>query len=252
MKYFFLDWYLMTKRYALRYVRVPTLIVFSIIQPIMFLVLFRYVFGGAILVKTHNYVSYLMPGIIAQTTAFGSIATAVGLAEDFSGGMIERFRSMPVNKSSVLAGRLTTDTLRNILVVMVMVGVGYLVGFRFLNGILPAIAMTLMALFFGLAVSCVSAMIGMKLKDPEAVQSFGLIWLFPLTFVSAAFVPVQTMPGWLQAVAKANPVTIIINSMRSMALGGPLEVNTLEAIAWLGGICIVFLPLAIRQFRKTV
>ncbi|NNN21708.1 MAG: ABC transporter permease, partial [Acidimicrobiales bacterium] len=146
------EWSLMTKRYVLRYIRVPALVVFSILQPIMFVVLFRYVFGGAIVVRTSNYVSYLMPGIIAQTAAFGSIATAVGLAEDFQGGMIDRFRSMPVSTSSVLVGRLVTDTLRNIFIVLVMIVVGYLVGFRFMNGVVPAVGMAAMAVLFGLSI----------------------------------------------------------------------------------------------------
>jgi ABC-2 type transport system permease protein len=242
----------MTRRYALRMWRVPSLLVFSLIQPVMFVLLFRYVFGGAIHVPVAgiSYVEFLVPGAIVQTAAFSSIGTAVGLSEDLGRGLIDRIRAMPTARSAVLVGRLASDTLRSIAVVLVLLAVGYLVGFRFLNGFVPAVGTVALAVLFGLSICCIGAFIGLTVKDPESVQAFGLIWLFPLTFISAAFVPVQTMSGWMQAIAYANPVTVVVDAMRAMAYGGPIAVHLVEALAWVAGILLVFGPLAVRAYRR--
>ncbi|MGH9103411.1 MAG: ABC transporter permease [Acidimicrobiales bacterium] len=241
----------LTRRNLLVWSRVPAFLVFTIVQPVMFVLLFRYVFGGAIHVPGRGgYVDYLMPGIIGQTAAFASIGTAIALAQELRKGVIDRFRSMPMARSAVLAGRLTADAVRMLTTILVIVGVGYAVGFRFLNGIFPAVVMVALAVCFGLAVCCVSAFIGLAIKDEESVQAFGLIWLFPLTFVSSAFVPIATMPGWLQAFANNQPVTIIIDAMRSLALGGPVATHLWESFAWLGGVVLVFAPLAVRSYRR--
>jgi ABC transporter DrrB family efflux protein len=245
----------LTKRSLLVWYRVPAYIFFSVIQPVIFVLLFRFVFGGAIPVDVPGgYVNFLMPGIIAQTAAFATFGTAIVLAQELKKGVIDRLKSMPIARSAVLTGRLVADTARMIVTILIIVGVGYAVGFRFLNGAGLAVAMVVLATVFGVAIACISAFTGLAIGDEEAVQSFGLIWLFPLTFVSSAFVPIATMPGWLQAFANHQPVTYVVNTMRAMALGGPLEPtlwpNLWRSIIWLAGIFVVFLPLAVRAYRR--
>src|SRR5438105_1867665 len=241
----------MTRRNLLVWIRVPAYIVFTVVQPVIFVLLFRYVFGGAIQVPgSGGYVSYLMPGIIGQTAAFATFATAIALAQEASKGVIDRFRAMPISRSTVLAGRLIADSIRMLIVILVIVVVGYAVGFRFHNGVGGAIGMVLLAELFGVTVCCVSAFVGLAIRDEESVQAFGLIWIFPLTFVSSAFVPIATMPGWLQAFANNQPVTLVINAMRAMALGGPVNPALWESLVWLAGVLIVFTPLAVRSYRR--
>jgi len=238
-----------TRRNLLVWMRVPAYLVFTVIQPVMFVLLFRYVFGGAIHVAG-NYVNFLMPGIIAQTAAFATFGTAIALAQELKKGVIDRLRSMPMARSAVLAGRLVADTGRMLVTILIIVGVGYAVGFRFSNGVVPAIAMVLLATVFGLAICCISAYTGLAIGDEESVQAFGLIWLFPLTFLSSAFVPIATMPGWLQAFANNQPVTYVIDTMRALALGGPVVPSLWKSLVWLAGIFVVFLPLAVRAYRR--
>ena len=238
-----------TRRNLLVWMRVPAYLVFTVIQPVMFVLLFRYVFGGAIHVAG-NYVNFLMPGIIAQTAAFATFGTAIALAQELKKGVIDRLRSMPMARSAVLAGRLVADTGRMLVTILIIVGVGYAVGFRFTNGVVPAIAMVLLATVFGLAICCISAYTGLAIGDEESVQAFGLIWLFPLTFLSSAFVPIATMPGWLQAFANNQPVTYVIDTMRALALGGPVVPSLWKSLVWLAGIFVVFLPLAVRAYRR--
>jgi ABC transporter DrrB family efflux protein len=240
----------MTRRNLLVWMRVPAYLVFTVIQPVMFVLLFRYVFGGAIPVRGTTYVDFLLPGIIAQTAAFATFGTAIALAQELKKGVIDRLRSMPMARSAVLAGRLTADTARMFVTIMIVVGVGYAVGFRFQNGIVPGILMIVLATVFGLAICCISAYTGLAIGDEESVQAFGLIWLFPLTFLSSAFVPIYTMPGWLQAFANNQPVTYVIDTMRALALGGPIEANLWKSIAWLVGIFVVFVPLAVRAYKR--
>jgi ABC-2 type transport system permease protein/oleandomycin transport system permease protein len=241
----------MTHRYTLQLIRVPAILFFALLQPVMFVLLFRYVLGGAIPVSGATYAEFFIPGAIVQSTAFSSFGTAVGLNFDVGRGLVDRIRAMPTARFAVLAGRLASDTVRSLGMVIVLIGVGYAVGFRFENGAVAAIAMMVLAVVFGIPICCIAATIGLTMKDPEAVQSFGLIWLFPLTFISSAFVQVQSMPGWLQVVARANPVTLGVDSMRALAYGGPLEAHLLETIAWMIGILAVFGPLAIRAYRRT-
>ena len=240
-----------TRRNLLVWLRVPAYIAFTVVQPIMFVLMFRYVFGGAIPVNVSGgYINFLMPGIIGQTAAFSAFVTAIALAQELQRGVIDRLRSMPMARSAVLAGRLVADTGRMLITVLIMVGVGYAIGFRFSNGAGLAIAMVALTTVFGLAICCIAAYTGLAIGDQESVQAFGMILLFPLTFVSSAFVPVATMPGWLQAFARNQPVTNVIDAMRGIAIGGPIETNLLKSIAWLAGIFIVFLPLAVRAYRK--
>jgi ABC transporter DrrB family efflux protein len=240
-----------TRRNLLVWMRVPAYLVFTVIQPVMFVLLFRYVFGGAIKIPGGiPYVDFLMPGIIAQTAAFATFGTAIALAQELKKGVIDRLRSMPMARSAVLTGRLVADTGRMLVTILIVVGVGYAVSFRFLNGAIPAILMIVLATVFGLAICVISAYTGLAIGDEESVQAFGLIWLFPLTFLSSAFVPISSMPGWLQAFANNQPVTYVINTMRALALGGPIEANLWKSLAWLAGILVVFGPLAVRAYKR--
>src|ERR1700730_18073744 len=238
-----------TRRNLLIWMRVPAYLVFTVIQPVLFVLMFRYVFGGAIPVRG-GYVNFLMPGIIAQTAAFATFGTAIALAIELKKGVIDRLRSMPMARSAVLAGRLVADTGRMTVTILIVLGVGFAVGFRFTNGWAPAILMVVLAIVFGMAICCIAAFTGLGIGDEESVQAFGLIWLFPITFLSSAFGPISTMPGWLQAVANNQPVTYVVNTMRALALGGPIEANLWKSIVWLVGIFVVFAPLAVRAYKR--
>src|SRR5450631_1807022 len=239
------------RRNLLVWARVPAYIVFTVVQPVIFVLMFRYVFGGAIHVPVKGgYVNFLLPGIIAQTAAFASFGTAIALAQELKKGVIDRLRSMPMARSAVLAGRLVADTARMLVTILIVIAVGYAVGFRFQNGVVPAILMVVLAVVFGVAICLIAAFTGLAIGDEESVQAFGLIWLFPITFLSSAFVPIRTMPGWLQAFANNQPVTYVINTMRALALGGPIEANLWKSIVWLVGIFVVFAPLAVRAYKR--
>lgn len=238
----------MTWRNLIRYVRIPQLLIFSSIQPVMFVLLFNYVFGGAIKVPHLNYTDYLMPGIFVQTAIFGSTQTGIGLAEDLSKGMIDRFRSLPMARSAVLAGRTLSDTIRNAFVILLMTGVGLVIGFRIHNGLLNAFYAFVLILGFSFAFTWVSAFIGLIVRDVETAQVAGFIWIFPLTFASSAFVPVAGMPSWLQEFATRNPITLTANAARSLILGG--DVSPLPAVLWIVGILVVFVPLAVMRYRR--
>ncbi|MEK7659067.1 MAG: ABC transporter permease [Patescibacteria group bacterium] len=240
----------MTKRNLKRYARLPQLLVFSTIQPVMFVLLFTYVFGGAIMVQTENYISYLLPGIIVQAVLFGSMMTGVGLADDLSKGMIDRFRSLPMARSAVLAGRTISDILRNIFVVSLMVLVGYIIGFRYENGFFNFFFGLSLAVLFGFAFSWISATIGILVKNVETAQSAGFIWVFPLVFASSIFVPVETMPSGLKTFAEINPITATANSVRGLFLGGPVSDYVWQSLFWIFAILVVFIPLAIYFYRK--
>ncbi|MHB1413512.1 MAG: ABC transporter permease [Thermoleophilia bacterium] len=242
----------LVKRNLRRYERIPQLLVFSTIQPVMFLLLFNYVFGGAIgaTTGTGNYIQFLLPGILMQVALFGSTATSVGLADDLSKGMVDRFRSLPIARSAVLAGRTGADLLRNTFVVLLMVAVGMVLGFRFQGGFAYGAGAMLLVLFFGYAFSWISATIGLTVHDPETVQVASFIWIFPLVFASGAFVPVATMPGWLQPFAEHQPVTVTVNAVRSMMLeGAPGDLG--QALIWIAGILIVFISLAVWAYKRS-
>ena len=244
------DSLVLTRRNLLQYVRVPELLIFSTIQPVMFVLLFAIVFGGAIQTPGMSYINYLMPGIFIQTAVFGALTTGVGLAEDLNRGMIDRFRSLPMARSAVLAGRTSADLIRNIFVVLLMTVVGMLIGFQLLGGIPAAILGLIIVALFGYSFSWVSSVIGLAVKDVEAVQSAGFIWVFPLTFVSSAFVPVSSMPTWLQPIANANPVTIAVNAVRGLMNGYADWAMVLAAFGWIAVILAVFVPLGVRSYRR--
>ena len=251
MAYAAADTWVMAKRNLMVWTRVPAYLVFTIVQPMIFTLLFRYVFGGAIPVDLPGgYVSFLLPGIVGQTAAFASMSTAISLAVEVQKGVVDRLRAMPMARSAFLAGRLLADLARMTITILVIVGVGYIVGFRFSNGFGSAIGMIVLAIALGFAVCLISATIGLWLKNEESTQAFGLIWLFPRTFVSSAFVPVQSMPGWLQVFANNQPITHVVNALRSLAIGTPMGDNLWLSLVWLAGIVLVFGPIAVRTYQR--
>lgn len=239
----------MTWRNLVVTTRTPELLTFVTIQPIMFVLLFVYVFGGAIQTGG-NYTDFLMPGIIIQTVLFGTSQTAVGLADDLSKGIVDRYRSLPMARSAVIAGRVIGDMGRNLFVVGVMLAVGLAIGFRFHGGVVGAIAFPFYAIFFSIAFHFMMAYFGARVSTVESANVVTFLVIFPITFLSSAFVPVQTMPGWLQPVAKANPMTYGVDTARALSQGGPITENLLWSIAWIVGITLVFAPLAVYQYRR--
>jgi ABC-2 type transport system permease protein/oleandomycin transport system permease protein len=193
-----------------------------------------------------------MPGIFVQTVVFGATQTGVGLAEDLSKGMIDRFRSLPMARSAVLAGRTLGDAVRNTFVVILMTIVGTLVGFRFHTNVIASLAALMLVVAFGFAFSWISATIGLTVHDVESAQTAGFLWVFPLVFASSVFVPIRTLPGWLQAFARINPITNTANAMRALILGGPTTRYVIYALAWIVGILAVFMPFATSRYRKVV
>lgn len=245
------DILVMTRRNLLKYLRLPQLLVFSTVQPVMFVLLFAYVFGGAIKTPGVNYINYLIPGIIVQVVIFGAINTGIGLADDLSRGMIERFRSLPMARSAVLAGRTLSDTARNVFVVLLMSFVGYLIGFRFSGSFSDALLALALAVLFGFAFSWIAACVGMITKSVETAQVASFIWVFPLVFASSIFVPVETMPSWLAAFAKNSPITAMVNAVRALSLDWPVGNNVAHALVWVAGLVLVFAPLAVYLYRRS-
>ena len=240
-------------RNLIAYRRVPQLLVFSTIQPVIFVLLFRYVFGGAVQsLPGVPYVDYLMPGIFVQTTVFGAIGTAIGLATDLKSGLLERFRSLPMARSAVLAGRTLADLTRNVFVTALMVLVGFAVGFRVHTGALPFLFGMALVLLFGYALSWVFATVGLAVGDPETAQAAAFPVMAPLVFASSAFVPVETMPGWLQPFAEHQPVSVTASAVRALVIGGPTTSYVLQSLAWSAAILLVFAPIAVRRYRRTV
>jgi len=249
---FFSDMLVVTERNIIALVRIPESLFFSSVQPIMFVLLFRYVFGGAINVPGHSYVDFLMPGIFLQTVAFGSIGTAIGLAEDLHKGFIERFRSLPMARSAVLAGRTSADLIRNVGVLILITAVGMLVGFRIQAGIPAFLGGLLLILLFAYALSWGFSIIGLLAPNTETAQVMSFPLLFPLTFASSAFVPVQSMPGWLQPFANNQPFSILVDAMRALSNGGPTADYVIKSLIWSFGLLIVLAPFAARRFRKSL
>lgn len=239
-----------TGRNLRRLVRVPTLLVFATVQPVLFVLLFTYAFGGAVHVPgVAHYIDYLLPGIFVLAIGFGASQTGVAIAEDLSTGMIDRFRSLPITSGAVLAGRVAADALRNLLVVGLMIGAGSAIGFRFHAGPAAALAAVALAVAAGLAFSWLNLLLGLAVRDPESAGLAGLFPVIILFFTSSALVPVATMPGWLQAFARANPITVITGALRALCLGGPTARPALEAAAWLTGLLAVTVPAAIARYR---
>jgi ABC-2 type transport system permease protein len=237
-------------RTLLAVVRNPQLLVVDTATPIMFVLLFAFVFGGAIKTPGVPYITFLMPGIFVQTVVFGGTGTAIGLAEDLQRGIVDRFRSLPMAPSGVLIGRTLADLLRNAYTVAIMTVVGFVIGFRFSGSILEFGLALVLVVLFGYAISWLSANIGLRASSAQAAQGAIFIPIFPLTFVSSAFVPIATMPTWLQPIAEANPVTIVVNAARGLIVGAPDMTTILLAVGWIIGLVAVFAPLAIRRYRR--
>ena len=247
-----LDAFALAWRNLIAYVRIPQLLVFSTIQPVIFVLMFRYVFGGAIRVPGVPYVDFLMPGIFVQTVVFGSMGAAIGLATDLKSGLLERFRSLPMARSAVLAGRTFADTARNIFVAALMATVGFAVGFRIHRGVVSFLAGMGLVILFGYVLSWIFATLGLAMKDPETAQAAAFPLMAPLVFASSAFVPVRSMPGWLQAFAAHQPVSVTASAVRSLVIGGPVLTDALQSLAWCAGILVVFAPIAVRLYRNAV
>jgi ABC transporter DrrB family efflux protein len=253
-----------TRRNLLFTVRLPQVLVLSSIMPVIFIVMFTYVFGGAIQgalppAAAGRYVNWLIPGLLAQFALFGGSGTASGLAEDLTNGVIDRFRSLPMAGAAVLAGRTLSDLVRSALTLTLMVGVGYGIGFRPQTGFGGLLGALAVGLGFGYAWSWVMALLGLLVRSAEAVQAATYLVVFPLAFTSSVFVPTQTMPGWLQPFAANQPVTVASNALRSLVLGqGALPPGrtvagqVVLALLWVVAITAVFVPLAVRAYRRTV
>lgn len=238
------------RRNLLALIRIPAAVVFMLIQPVMFVLLFRYVFGGVINVPGIAYVNYLIPGILVQTTIFGSVSTAIGLAEDLQRGLIERFRSLPMARTAVLAGRTVADLTRNIAVVVIITFVGMAVGFRPTGSFVSYIQACLLMLIFAYCLSWGFAFIGLAAPNSETAQAMTFPVIFPLTFASAIFVPVDKMPGWLQGFATHQPVSEAADAVRGLMLGSPHGDSTWITLAWSIGAIAILAPLATAQYRK--
>lgn len=247
------DCLLVTGRNTRHFLRQPQLVLFSTIQPVMFIILFSYVFGGAIggsLPEGVSYVSFLLPGILIQSSAFRASQTAVGLAEDMKQGVVDRLRSMPMSRAAVLVGRTAADLVRSVFVVVLMVAIGYLIGFRFTQGVPAALGAVAVVCLFSLALSWIFAFVGLVSDGAETAQSAGFVVIFPLAFASSAFVPVETMPGWLEGFASVNPVTLAVDAARALSLGGDAAGPLLGFLAWVAAILAVFVPLCVWRFRR--
>ena len=242
----------MTVRNLRHFAREPQLLIFSTIQPVMFVLLFVYVFGGAVkssLPAGVTYVDFLLPGIFVQSATFRASQTAVGLSQDLERGVIDRFRSMPMARSAVLLGRTLADVVRNVAIIALMIAVGYLVGFRFHGGVAGALGSILIVALYGLALSWIFAFVALTVRGAEAAQSAGFVVTFPLVFASSVFVPVATFPDWLRAIAEVSPVTLTANAARSLALSGT-PTSLAGAAAWILGLLLVFVPLSVWRYRR--
>lgn len=235
--------------------RNPQLLVFATVQPIIFVLMFRYAFGGAIAAEWDGhpvpYVDFLLPGIFVQTVTFGALTTGVGLAEDLQKGLIERFRSLPIARSAVLVGRTWADLVRNVFVVLLMAVVGFIVGWRIGTDALGFLACLALVIAFAYSLSWVFSIVGLSAPDAETAQAASFPILAPLVFASSAFVPVSSMPGWLQVFAAHQPVTAVADAARALTLGGPTRSYVFSALAWIAGIIVVCAPLAVRKYRRT-
>lgn len=256
---------IIVKRNAMRNVRLPELVLFATVQPVLFLLLFNYVFGGSIGASLGDafggkYVNYLLPGMLVQTALFSSIQTAIGLTEDLSAGVIDRFRSLPIARSAVLAGRTLADMIRTFVVMVLLLAVGFIIGFDAPGGILRTLSGLLLCALFGFAMSWVMALVGLTVKTPEAANSAGFLPLFPLMFASSIFVPPETLPSWMKGFAENQPVTVLSDTMRGLILGDEFVATQSRSLAglilyslfWIALIIIAFAPLAVRKYRRTV
>jgi ABC transporter DrrB family efflux protein len=243
------DALVMAQRGLTETMRKPTLLVFTFAEPVILILIFRYAFGGAIQTPGGSYVNFLIPGILVLSAIFGAIVTGIGLSEDLSKGIVDRLRSLPIARSAVLIGRTVSDLARNVGSVILVFGVGFLVGFRPSEPIGRIIAAIALLLAFAYVFSWIAATIGLLVRDPETAQGAGFVWVFPLTFVSSAFVPTNTMPAAVRAFADVNPVTLCVDAVRALTIGGHATRPVLGTLAWLTGLLLVFVPFAVSRYR---
>ncbi len=257
------DGLVVARRNLIQTVRIPEMLFFSLVQPVIFVLLFAYVFGGAIPIPgdagADAYRNYLMPGIFGQTVAFAAAASTVGLAEDMHKGIIDRFRALPMSPPAVLVGRTLADAVRQILVLFVLSITGFIVGWRISNGLLPAIGAYALLLLFAYTVAWIGSWVGLHMPNPETANTAGLAWLFPLTFLSNAFVPISSMPTWLQAFAAYNPVSTVVLASREL-FGNPtgiqpdywpLQHASLYTLISCAVLIAIFATLAVRKYTRT-
>jgi ABC transporter DrrB family efflux protein len=245
------DTLVLARRNLKRIPRQPDLLIAYTVQPVMFVLLFVYVFGGAIQTPGFDYVDFLIPGIIVQSIAFGGFVTALGLSEDVQKGLIDRFRSLPMSRAAVLAGRTSSDVLLNCLSLTVLLAVGVICGFNFIDTTVAQVVLGIvLLLFFGYAFSWIFALVGLFSSTPETANSIGFTAIFPLTFASSVFVPAESMPDGLEQFANANPFTTLADAVRSLWLGTPANTDVWMAFVWCVGITAVFAPLAVSRYRR--
>ncbi|MBP6880758.1 ABC transporter permease [Candidatus Saccharibacteria bacterium] len=246
------DTWVVTLRNLIKYKRVPRLIIFSTVQPLMILLLFNFVFGGALRLPPgiDKYIIFLLPGIMVQVVLFGSTQATIAMAEDLNQGIINRFKSLPMSRFAVVAGRAFTDLVRNAIVLSTMAILGFLIGFELGGTIWQALAAFGIVLLFSFSMSWVSTTIGLLAKDPESAQALGLIWVFPLAFASSIFVPTETMPDWLQLFADNQPVSRVASAARELTLGAGNYENVIPAILWSLAIMVVFATISNRLYKK--
>jgi ABC transporter DrrB family efflux protein len=240
----------MARRNLLHVLSDPQQLVGMTVQPLMFLLLFVYVFGGAISGSTSGYLEYVLPGLLVQGIGFGTTQTAIGLNADFQGGLIDRFRSLPIARSAVVAGRVTADLARTAWTSLIIVGVAVALGFRLHGGVGGAVGAGGLVLALGVAMCWLMAFLGVSLRSPESVQAAGFMLILPLTFASSVLVPAASMPGWLQAFVKVNPISIFSAAMRGLLIGGPVAAPVLQSAAWIMAMCAVFGALTVNRYRR--
>jgi ABC transporter DrrB family efflux protein len=243
------DALVMVQRELVLTVRKPVLLSFSLAQPAIMVLIFRYGFGGAIRTPQASYVNFLLPGILVMTATFGALLTGVGLTEDLSRGIVDRLRALPIARSAVLLGRTLSDVVRNLISMLVMLAIGVLIGFRPSGSVFAVVLALVVILAFAYVFSWISATVALLVRDPETAQGVGFIWVFPLVFVSSAFVPTQSMPAAVRAVAQVNPITLCVNASRALMTGGHAGTALLGTAAWLIGLLLVFVPLAVSRYR---
>lgn len=240
----------LARRNLMALIRIPTSLVFAMIQPVMFVLLFRYVFGGAIPVPGTSYVNFLIPGILVQTTIFGAVGTAIGLAEDLQRGLVERFKALPMARMAVLGGRTIADLARNLMILVIITLVGFAVGFRPGGGVLHYVEASLLMLSFAYCLSWGFAFIGLAAPNSETAQAMTFPLIFPITFASNIFVPIQSMPGWLRVFANNQPVSETARAVRGLMLGTPVGNSVWVSLLWALGALLFLAPLAVNKFRK--
>ncbi|GHH67105.1 ABC transporter permease [Kitasatospora indigofera] len=259
------DSWVVAKRNLRRMTRIPEIVVFGLMQPVMFVLLFSFVMGGAIQIpgaeaSSDTYTQFLMAGIFAQTVTFAVAGASAGIAEDMTKGLVDRFRSLPMARSAVLVGRTLADLVQTAFTLLVLALVAFGVGWRIHEGFLKALGAFGLLLLLGYAFSWIGALIGLSVRSPEAATSAGLIWLFPLTFISNAFVPISSMPGWLQPIAYWNPFSATVQACRDLfgnQVGPvddvwPMQHATLVSVVWSLIIMAVFSWLSVRKYRSAV